>query len=69
MDRGDYYQAKAAMLNLKCVQLENELRARTAQAGVAKALEQAGVPAAGGYTWDDETLTISPQGGGPSDGR
>ena len=68
MDRGDYYQAKAAMLQLKTVQLESELRVRNAQASVTKALERVGVPAAGAYAWDDEALTITPQGG-PTDGR
>lgn len=63
MDRADYYEAKAALQNLKVVQLENELRARVAQTTVDRILARLQVPPASSYQWDDAALTITPTGG------
>jgi hypothetical protein len=60
MDRGDYYEAKCALLNLRTVLLENELRAQKAQAAATAALSRLDVPEAPGHTWDDVTRTITP---------
>lgn len=63
MDRADYFEAKAALQNVKLVLLENELRARVAQTTADRILAKLQVPPAVSYTWDDGAYTITPQGG------
>jgi hypothetical protein len=64
MDRGDYFEAKAALQNVRCVQLENEVRARNAAEALRRTMARVGLPEAPGYSFDDATLTITPQGAG-----
>lgn len=60
MDRAAYFEAKAALQNVRCVLLENEARAAKAHQMAASTLEKLEVPSARAYTWDDATLTITP---------
>ena len=60
MDRGDYFEAKAALQNVRCVLLENAAREAKAHQIAAEILKKLGVPPASAYSWDDATLTITP---------
>lgn len=60
MDRGDYYEAKAALQNVQIVLAQNEARAQRAHAVAAAVFARLNLPPAAGYRWNDETLTIEP---------
>jgi hypothetical protein len=64
MDRGDYFEVKAAIQNLRAVQAENELRGRAAVEALRRVTARLSLPEAAGYSFDDATLTITPQGTG-----
>jgi hypothetical protein len=69
MDRGDYYQAKCAVMAELLARVQADRIIARAKAETAATLGKLGVPLADSYACDDEALTITPQGGGPTDGR
>lgn len=60
MERGDYFEAKAAILNMRAVQAEAEVRAVRATLAVERIMQRIGLPVGPGYQFDDATLTITP---------
>lgn len=64
MERGDYYEAKAAVQNLRAVQAEAELRVQRAGQAVERVMTRLGLPVGPAYRWNDEALTIEPVGQG-----
>ncbi len=54
MDRGDYYEAKAAILDAQRAQMQAQAVWATAYA----TLKRLGVEQAPGYRWNDQALTI-----------
>ncbi len=60
MDRGDYYEAKAAILDAQRVQLQADQAKQAAWAKAYATLDRLGVSHAQGYRWDDTDHTITP---------
>jgi hypothetical protein len=60
MDRADYFEAKAAILDAQRVQLQADLAKSAAWATAYATLKRLGVDHASGYRWDDAALTIAP---------
>lgn len=54
MDRGDYFEAKATILEAQRVQMQ----AQATWAAAYATLKRLGIPQAQGYRWDDQALTI-----------
>jgi hypothetical protein len=70
MDRGDYYEAKCAIQAELLARVQaDRLRARgdelvaLAHAHTAAVLGRLALPVADNYACDDNTLTLTPQGG------
>lgn len=65
MDRADYFEAKAALLNLELVLVRGQAQLLQAQVTRDGVLRRLGIPLdAPGYRWDDTTLEITPVGQG-----
>jgi hypothetical protein len=60
MDRADYYEAKAAILDAQRVQLQADQAKLAAWSTAYATLKRLGVEQAQGYRWDDVALTIVP---------
>jgi hypothetical protein len=56
MDRADYYEAKAAILEAQRAQMQ----AQVVWASAYATLKRLGVERAAGYRWNDQTMTIEP---------
>ena len=63
MDRGDYYEAKAALLNEQNVQMRAAALVDNARRAREAVMTRLGIQASErGYQWDDTTRVITPIG-------